>query len=85
MKTKTFPAMVQKVCKALGTSGVVSHTPTDTNRLGQSGVHTFVSDVISIVLNSKNEHDAWRRLHSYLEDGEVDVMPPTNYQDLIKF
>jgi hypothetical protein len=71
MKTKTCPEIVRRVCGALGRSTVIHHEPTDTNKLGQSGVHTFADDVIGIVLASSNESQAYRNLIDFLHDGRL--------------
>jgi hypothetical protein len=53
MKTHTAPFVIEKVTKALGSEGVVNHTPSEDNKIGQSGVHTFIDDIMNvIVLNS---------------------------------
>lgn len=67
--TKTFPGMVRKLWSELGGGAVTHHSSTVQNPLGQSGVHTFVDDVITIVLASENEAEAFRNLHKFLIAG----------------
>jgi len=71
MKTKTFPEIVRRVYGTLGRSSMVRHEPTDTNRQGQSGAHTFVDDIIIIVQSSDNESQAHRNLLDYLYEGRL--------------
>lgn len=72
MKTKTHPGIVKRVYRELGLTGVVTHhEPTENNRVGQSGVHTFVDDIITIVLESENEAMAYKNLHIYLIEGQI--------------
>lgn len=71
MKTRTLPEIVRKVYGALGRSGVMKHDPTAVNKVGQSGVHTFVDDVVDIVLDSANDCDARCRLNTYLQNGNL--------------
>lgn len=46
---KTHPGIVEKVLKTLGNGGVIHHDPTPENRLGQSGLHTFIDDIQDVV------------------------------------
>ncbi len=71
IQTKTLKGMVQQVYRLLGNGCVTHHDPTENNKMGQSGVHTFVDDLITIVLESSNEADAYRNLHKYLIHGAV--------------
>jgi hypothetical protein len=50
MKTNTAPFLIEKVTKTLGNGGVINHTPTEENKIGQSGVHTFVDDIMNVVV-----------------------------------
>lgn len=69
MLTRTLPSIVQRIYKELGNGCVTHHAPSETNPLGQSGVHTFVSDIMDLMAVSKNEAEAWKFLHQYLIDG----------------
>jgi len=69
MSTKTYSTLIQKVYTTLGNGNVICHTPNENNKMGQSGVHTFIDDIIDIVLNSKNEADAYKNLRKYLMEG----------------
>jgi hypothetical protein len=71
MKTKTSPEVVRRVYGALGRSTIVHHDPTDTNKLGQSGAHTFADDVITIVKSADSEAQAYRNILDYLHDGRL--------------
>jgi hypothetical protein len=72
MKTKTHKALVQQVGKLQWLDGnVTNHQPTGSNVLGQSGLHTFVDDIMDIVEYSS---DPWRALHKYLQTGEVEII-----------
>lgn len=67
MANKTLPILRQKVFHTLGSGAVLNHPPSDDNPLGQSGVHTFIDDVITIVLESVNEAEAYKLLYQYLD------------------
>jgi len=54
-------------------AGVTLHKATEENQLGQSGLHTIVDDVISVVLNSDDEAMAWKKLHEYFASGQTEV------------
>jgi len=75
MKTQTYPPLVKTLVK-MGFGGMATqthHEKTETNTLGQSGIDTFIDDVIDIVLNSKNEKEAYRNLWDYLKEGEIKI------------
>ena len=63
---KTHRTIVDKVAKALGDGAVIQHVGTETNLIGQSGVHTFADDMISIVLNSENEREAYKNIIMFI-------------------
>lgn len=63
---KTYEGLVRAVAKALGNGAVVNHAVTPQNALGQSGVHTFIDDIITIVLGAQNEADAFKQLHQFI-------------------
>lgn len=48
-ETVTLPALIKKVSKVLGDGTIIHHTPTERNKIGQSGVHTFVCDIQDII------------------------------------
>lgn len=52
---------------------VTHHAPTETNTLGQSGTHTFVNDLMDIVLASDNESCARDAICLYLHCGDTNV------------
>ena len=72
MKTKTYPGMVIRVGKEIGPS-IAKHTPTPENRLGQSGMHTMVDDIIGVVMASDSEAHAYKLLHEYFTEGSVEI------------
>jgi hypothetical protein len=58
---QTPKEILVKVGKVMGNS-VTNHTPTKNNSLGQSGIHTVLDDIITVVLNSESEQEAFRNL-----------------------
>ena len=74
MKPKTHPGILKKVLQALGNGIVTHHEPTETNRLGQSGLHTFVDDIMDVIAaaglegvwDEATQREVWRELHKYL-------------------
>ena len=70
MKTKTFPAIIQKLKIS---NGITRHEQTLENPLGQSGIHTIVSDIMDIVLGGEHEKDIYRSLIKYLTEGQVET------------
>jgi hypothetical protein len=48
---KTSNHLIEQVSKALGNGTVIHHIPTKDNLIGQSGVHTFVSDIMDVIEN----------------------------------
>ena len=54
-------------------NGVTHHEPTESNLLGQSGIHTFVNDVMDIVLTSNSEREACVKLSKFFLEGEVEL------------
>lgn len=73
-KMKTHPGILKKVYAALGRGTVLRHEPTETNRLGQSGLHTFVDDILDVlneaglegVWDAETQHKAWKGLHKLI-------------------
>jgi hypothetical protein len=65
--TKTHPIVLKNVKKALHNGSVIQHPATPSNPLGQSGIHTFVSDVIAIVTSFEAPPEQWRAIHAYLD------------------
>lgn len=84
---KTDKNVVIRVAQALGNGGVIHHIATEQNMLGQSGVHTFCDDVISIVLNSNNEQDAYRNPCRFLYLLQILYHPNliNTYQEIIRY
>ncbi|MCK5611061.1 hypothetical protein KAR91_54815 [Candidatus Pacearchaeota archaeon] len=68
INTTTFPGMI-KGMNFQKWAGITHHEKTANNNIGQSGLHTFVDDIIEIVLNSKNEQEAYKKLHLFLLEG----------------
>lgn len=67
----TYKPMLVEVYKVLGRGNVVHHKPTEENALGQSGIHTFVSDILDITGTALNEREALKNLYKYLQGEEV--------------
>ena len=67
---KTHPGIVKKVSQVLGNGNVVHHPTTEENKIGQSGVHTFIGDIMDIVekVNGpiKNSQQTYRALAEFL-------------------
>lgn len=70
MKTKTHPSIIKKVHEALHGGIVIHHEPTEGNRLGQSGLHTFVLDLMNVIEESgvlfKSHQDTARAIHNFI-------------------
>lgn len=74
MQPKTHPGILKKVLQALGSGSVIHHEPTETNHVGQSGLHTFVDDIMDVVAaaglegvwDSEIQRAVWRDLHKLL-------------------
>lgn len=62
-KMRTHPRMLADVVKALRDT---SYPPTGDNPDGVCGMHSFINDIMDIVLNSANEATAYRDLCRYL-------------------
>jgi len=61
--TKTYQPLIAKAAAALGKGLVIHHPPTETNLLGQSGVHTLVEDiqdVVELVYNNPRIKDEFK-------------------------
>ena len=70
MKTKTNPNMVKKIAKDW--YGITHHAPTESNPLGQSGLHTLIDDIMDIAEGKAGEN-IWRAFHKFFENGEVEL------------
>jgi len=74
MKPKTYSGILKKVYRALGSGSVIHHPPTEANKIGQSGLHTFVDDIMDVVAaaglegvwDSEIQRAVWRDLHKLL-------------------
>lgn len=73
MQTKTHSELVRRAAKSLGNGFLVNHGPTPHNELGQSGVQTFVDDILDVVFNSRDEADAFKRLSIFMKEGFVEI------------
>ena len=69
--TKTLPRLVQDAHKAVGNGNIIHHDSMNNNQLGQSGLHTLVDDIVTIVLSSKDEADAVKRLERFFLLGSL--------------
>jgi hypothetical protein len=67
---KTHKGLIEKVSKVLGNGNVIHHEPTEENQIGQSGVHTFVSDIMDVIedINGplKEPSSTWKELMKFL-------------------
>lgn len=64
IQTKTHPSVMRSVAHALGNGAIITHRKNDSNPLGQSGIHTFVSDILTIVENCE-PGDEFRKLMEF--------------------
>ncbi len=71
MITTTQPALVKKIYDTLGRGSVILHQPTETNMIGQSGLHTFITDILDIVDVSLTPHEQVKNLYKYLKEGAL--------------
>jgi hypothetical protein len=71
MITTTYPPMVKKVYEVMGRAGVTHHTPTPMNSLGQSGLHTLISDIMDIMEVSMSSREQYKNLYNFFEKGEL--------------
>ena len=55
---KTYGGILKKVCHVLGNGTIINHPPTERNPLGQSGLHTFIDDIMDIV-DECGLHGVW--------------------------
>jgi hypothetical protein len=71
---KTCSGLRIQVYRALGSGDVVHHEPTEENQIGQSGVHTFVDDIMDVVfkamdlgdtVDGETEHNVFRELSKF--------------------
>lgn len=70
VNTRTSPAMVKHIFKPISSGRVVHHNASDSNKIGQSGLHTLADDIINVVLNSDNEEMAVRNLNKFFREGK---------------
>lgn len=70
-RTKAYPPIVRDLFSRMGSNSVTHHEPTPQNKLGQTAAAHIFDDIIDVVLNSKNEADAFRNLFRYFSDGGV--------------
>ncbi len=71
---KTYPGVLRKIAEAMGNGNVIHHPATEENRIGQSGIHTFVDDIMNIiedaglkgVWDSELQRTIYKELHKYI-------------------
>lgn len=69
--TTTYPPMVTALYDKIGRGCVSHHEPTEDNKIGQSGLHTLINDILDIVYAAPNERDASKDLFTYFQDGKI--------------
>ena len=68
---KTHKMYLKKVSAALGDGAILHHKPTTENPLGQSGLHTFIDDIVTIAMEDRpSENEIARRLRAYLSGND---------------
>ena len=81
MKTKTLPAIIKNITHELGNGNVTHHEPTEENKVGQSGLHTFIDDIMDVVelnvsvkLTHEEVRNLWKALHVLFLESEIKKM-----------
>ncbi len=67
LKTKTYPHLVTKVKAVLYNGSVLHHPATPDNPMGQSGLHTFITDILNITKEYSDPQEQWYAMHFYME------------------
>ncbi|NTV79592.1 MAG: hypothetical protein HGA25_10790 [Clostridiales bacterium] len=69
--TKTFPPLVRAIYDRMGSGHIVFHEKTENNSLGQSGMHTFIEDILDIVETAPDSIEAVKDLFKFFQEGEI--------------